>query len=284
MRILRLLVQNKLGMIGAVMLVLIALVALLAPWIAPYPEDGRRAVHLERMLRSPTAKHWLGTDDMGRDLLSRILLGARLSLMIGVVSIGFSATFGTILGLVAGYVGGWLDEALMRIADIFMSVPNVILGMAIAVALKPGIRNVIIAVSLVFWPATARLMRGQVLSIREKEYVESGRAMGASAWRIMRVHIIPNCITPILVHATIQVGWAILLSATLSFVGVGVQPPLPEWGLLTSSGRRFMLIAWWYATFPGLAIVITVVAFNLVGDALRDVLDPRLKGLLRKGE
>lgn len=278
MRTLQLFLRNRLGMVGAVLLVLITLVAVLAPWIAPYPEDGHRTVHLERMLRSPGVKHWLGTDDMGRDLLSRIIFGARLSLMIGVISISFSATFGVLMGLIAGYVGGWIDEAIMRLADIFMSVPNVILGMAIAVALKPGLRNVIIAVALVFWPATSRIMRGQVLSIREKEYVESGRAIGASSWRIMRVHIVPNSITVILVHATIQIGWAILLSATLSFVGVGVQAPLPEWGLLTSIGRKFMLIAWWYATFPGLAIVITVVAFNLVGDALRDILDPRLRG------
>lgn len=278
MRTLQLFARNKLGVVGAGVLGLVVLMASLAPWIAPYPEEGSRTVRLERMLRPPSTKHWLGTDDMGRDLLSRIIFGARLSLMIGVVSISFSATFGMFLGLIAGYVGGWIDEVIMRLADIFMSVPNVILGMAIAVALKPGVRNVIIAVALVFWPATARLMRGQVLSIREKEYVEGGRAMGASSWRIMRVHIIPNCITPILVHATIQVGWAILLSATLSFVGVGVQAPLPEWGLLTSSGRQFMLIAWWYATFPGLAIVLTVVAFNLVGDVLRDILDPRLRG------
>ncbi len=283
MQTFQLLVRNRLGMVGAVLLVLILLVGVLAPWIAPHPEDGYRTVHLERMLRPPSVKHWLGTDDMGRDLLSRIIFGARLSLMIGVVSIAFSATFGVLMGLIAGYMGGWIDEVIMRLADIFMSVPNVILGMAIAVALKPGLRNVIIAVALVFWPATSRIMRGQVLSIREKEYVESGRAIGASSWRIMRVHIVPNSITVILVHATIQIGWAILLSATLSFVGVGVQAPLPEWGLLTSTGRKFMLIAWWYATFPGLAIVLTVIAFNLVGDALRDILDPRLRGGYGRG-
>ncbi len=278
MRSLQLLVRNRTGLIGILLLVGIVICAVFAPWIAPYPKDARRAVHLEQMLQPPSRAHWFGTDDMGRDLLSRMLFGARLSLLIGVISITCSATFGVLIGLIAGYVDGWLDSALMRVADIFMSVPNVILGMAIAVALKPGLRNVIIAVSLVFWPATARLMRSAVLSAREEMYIEAMRAMGASGPRIMLRHVLPNCITSVVVHATIQVGWAILLSATLSFVGVGVQAPLPEWGLLTSSGRQYMMIAWWYATIPGLAIVLTVMAFNLVGDGLRDVLDPRLRG------
>lgn len=278
MRSLQLLLRNRNGMVGVLLLLAIVACAVLAPWIAPYPKDAHRAVHLDQMLQSPSQAHWFGTDDMGRDLLSRMLYGARLSLLIGVVSIACSVTLGVLIGLVAGYVGGWIDSALMRVADIFMSVPNVILGMAIAVALKPGLRNVIIAVSLVFWPATARLMRSAVLSVREEMYIEAMRAMGASAPRIMFRHIVPNCITSVVVHGTIQVGWAILLSATLSFVGVGVQAPLPEWGLLTSSGRQYMMIAWWYATLPGLAIVLTVMAFNLVGDGLRDVLDPRMRG------
>lgn len=278
MRSLQLLLRNKTGLIGLVLLTAIVVCAIFAPWIAPYPKDGMRAVHLSQMLQAPSGSHLFGTDDMGRDLLSRMLFGARLSLLIGVVSIGFSATLGALVGMVAGYVGGWLDNLLMRIADIFMSVPNVILGMAIAVALKPGLRNVIIAVALVFWPATARLMRGAVLSVREETYVEATKAMGATTRRVLFRHIVPNCITFVVVHATIQIGWAILLSATLSFVGVGVQAPLPEWGLLTSSGRQYMMTAWWYATLPGLAIVLTVMAFNLVGDALRDVLDPRMRG------
>jgi len=278
MRSLQLLLRNRAGLVGVLLLIAIVVCAVFAPWIAPYPKDAHRAVHLDQMLQPPSRTHWFGTDDMGRDLLSRMLYGARLSLLIGVVSIACSAMFGVLIGLIAGYVGGWIDSLLMRIADIFMSVPNIILGMAIAVALKPGLRNVIIAVSLVFWPATARLMRSAVLSVREEMYVEAMKAMGASAPRIMLRHIVPNCITSVVVHATIQVGWAILLSATLSFVGVGVQAPLPEWGLLTSSGRQYMMIAWWYATLPGLAIVLTVMAFNLVGDGLRDVLDPRLRG------
>jgi len=278
MRSLQLLLRNRNGLIGVLLLLAIVACAVLAPWIAPYPKDASRAVHLDQMLQPPSRAHWFGTDDMGRDLLSRMLYGARLSLLIGVVSIACSALLGVLAGLIAGYVGGWIDSMLMRIADIFMSVPNVILGMAIAVALRPGLRNVIIAVSLVFWPATARLMRSAVLSVREEMYIEAMRAMGAGAPRIMLRHIVPNCITSVAVHATIQVGWAILLSATLSFVGVGVQAPLPEWGLLTSSGRQYMMIAWWYATLPGLAIVLTVMAFNLVGDGLRDVFDPRMRG------
>ena len=269
-------------MVGVLLLFLFTLTAIFAPWIAPYPQDAKKAVHLERMLQPPSREHLLGTDDMGRDILSRILFGARISLAIGVISIFFACSIGAFLGMIAGYIGGLLDEIIMRIADIFMSVPYVILGMAVAVALKPGANNVVIAISVAFWPATARLMRGQVLSIREKEYVEASKASGGSAWRVMMVHIAPNSIAPIVVQATIQIGWAILLAATLGFIGVGVQPPLPEWGLITSTGRQYMLNAWWYPAFPGLAIVITVIAFNLIGDALRDILDPYLRGgLLR---
>lgn len=278
----RLLWRSYVGIVGVLLLFLFTLTAIFAPWIAPYPQDAKKAVHLERMLQPPSREHLLGTDDMGRDILSRILFGARISLAIGVISIFFACSIGALLGMIAGYIGGLSDEIIMRIADIFMSVPYVILGMAVAVALKPGTNNVVIAISVAFWPATARLMRGQVLSIREKEYVEASKASGGSAWRVMMVHIAPNSIAPIVVQATIQIGWAILLAATLGFIGVGVQPPLPEWGLITSTGRQYMLNAWWYPAFPGLAIVITVIAFNLIGDALRDILDPYLRGgLLR---
>ena len=278
----RLLWRSYVGIVGVLLLFLFTLTAVFAPWIAPYPQDAKKAVHLERMLQPPSREHLLGTDDMGRDILSRILFGARISLAIGVISIFFACSIGALLGMIAGYIGGLLDEIIMRIADIFMSVPYVILGMAVAVALRPGTNNVVIAISVAFWPATARLMRGQVLSIREKEYVEASKASGGSAWWVMMVHIAPNSIAPIVVQATIQIGWAILLAATLGFIGVGVQPPLPEWGLITSTGRQYMLNAWWYPAFPGLAIVITVIAFNLIGDALRDILDPYLRGgLLR---
>lgn len=268
------LTHSYLGLFGALALILIILSAVFAPWIAPYPEDARHKTNLKRMLRPPSLTHLFGTDDMGRDIFSRVLFGARLSLFIGISSVALASVTGTVLGLIAGYVGGLVDEVIMRIADIFMSVPYVILGMAIAVALSPGVNNVIIAVGLVFWPAFARLMRGEVLSIKEEDYVEASKATGAAEHRIMIVHIVPNCIDPILIQATIQIGWAIMLSATLSFIGVGVQPPLPEWGLMTSTGRRFMLGAWWYATFPGLAIVFTVISFNLIGDYLRDFFDP----------
>ena len=273
---LKVLRHNHVGMASALFLFLLGVAAILAPWITPYPQDCLKATHLGDTLQPPSRIHLLGTDDMGRDLLSRIIWGARLSLLIGIVSIICASFIGVAIGMIAGYIGGIIDEILMRIADIFMSVPYVILGMVIAVALKPGIQNLIIVISLLFWPATARLMRSQVLSVREREYVEAAKAEGASIWRIMVKHITPNCIAPILVQGTIQIGWAILLGATLSFLGVGVQPPLPEWGLMTSTGQQFMLTAWWYATFPGLAIVLTVMAFNLLGDALRDIFDPYL--------
>jgi len=268
---------NLLGMIGLFLLLFVTGVAIFAPWIAPYPEDAGQTCHLEAMLQPPCRSHLLGTDDMGRDLFSRIIFGARISLLIGAVSVAFSTCAGGLLGLIAGYFGGVIDEIIMRIADIFMSVPYVILGMAIAVALKPGVRNLIMVIALVFWPALARVMRGAVLTVRERDFVEAAKAIGASHWRIMLVHLLPNCVTPVLVQATIQVGWAIMLAATLSFIGVGVQPPLPEWGLITSTGRQFMLYAWWYPVFPGVAIVITVLAFNFLGDFLREKFDPTLR-------
>jgi len=275
--VLRLFRRNRLGLVGSLLLVSVAVVAIFANQIAPYPKDAGRAIHLREAFKPPSNKHWFGTDDMGRDLFSRIVFGTRISLRVGVLSIFFSTLIGMFVGTLAGYVGGLVDEMIMRIADIFMSVPYVILGMAIAVALKPGLSNVIIAIMVVFWPGTARIMRGEVLRVREREYVEACRALGMGHWRTMWRHIVPNAVAPVLVQSTIQVGWAILLAATLSFVGVGVQPPLPEWGLMASTARRYLNIAWWYATFPGLAIVLTVMGFNLVGDWLRDTFDPYLR-------
>jgi len=266
------------GVLSMFVLVLLMLGAILAPWIAPYPQDCLNATHLERALQPPSWKHLLGTDDMGRDLLSRIIYGARISLLMGIASIVLATAIGGMLGIIAGYFGGLVDEVIMRTADIFMSVPYVILGMVIAIALTPGVKNLIIVIALLYWPATARLMRSQVIIVREREYVEAAKAIGANTWRIMTMHIAPNSIAAVVVQGTIQIGWAILLGATLSFLGVGIQPPLPEWGLMTSTGRQFMLNAWWYPTFPGLAIVLTVMAFNLVGDTLRDILDPYLRG------
>jgi len=274
---LRLFRRNRLGLVGSLLLVFVVVIAIFAAQIAPYPKDAGRVVHLREAFKPPSKMHWFGTDDMGRDLFSRIIFGTRISLRIGVLSIFFSTLIGMFVGTLAGYAGGLVDEVIMRIADIFMSVPYVILGMAIAVALKPGLSNVIIAIMVVFWPGTARIMRGEVLRVREREYVEACRALGMGHWRTMWRHIVPNAVAPVLVQSTIQVGWAILLAATLSFVGVGVQPPLPEWGLMASTARRYLNIAWWYATFPGLAIVLTVMGFNLVGDWLRDTFDPYLR-------
>lgn len=269
--------RNRLGLLGIGILLGIMLLALFADLIAPYPADAKGKIHLREAFRAPSSTHLFGTDDMGRDILSRIIFGSRISLRIGILSIIFSTSIGILLGTISGYVGGKVDQVIMRLVDIFMSVPYVILGMAVAVALRPGLTSVTIAIVVVFWPGTARLMRGEVLKVKEREFVEASRAIGASHWRIMWRHIVPNATAPILVQSAIQTGWAILLAATLSFIGVGVQPPLPEWGLMASTARRYMTTAWWYATFPGIAIVVTVTGFNLVGDWLRDTFDPYLQ-------
>ncbi len=269
--------KNKLGLLGLSILLGVLLVAAFADLVAPYPGDAKGRIHLRDAFQAPSSSHPFGTDDMGRDILSRVIFGSRISLRIGILSIVFSTTLGVFLGTFAGYVGGKVDQVIMRVTDIFMSVPYVILGMAIAVALRPGLTSVTIAIVAVFWPGTTRLMRGEVLKIKEREFVEASYAIGVNHWRIMWRHIVPNAIAPVLVQSSIQTGWAILLVATLSFIGVGVQPPLPEWGLMASTARRYLTIAWWFAAFPGIAIVVTVTGFNLVGDWLRDTFDPYLQ-------
>lgn len=269
--------RNRLGLLGVSILLGVVVVAVCADLIAPYPADAKGRVHLREAFQAPSSSHLFGTDDMGRDILSRVIFGSRISLRIGILSIVCSTSIGMLLGTIAGYVGGKVDQVIMRVVDIFMSVPYVILGMAVAVALKPGLTSVTIAVVAVFWPGTARLMRGEVLKVKEREFVEASRAIGASHWRIIWRDIVPNATAAILVQSAIQTGWAILLAATLSFIGVGVQPPLAEWGLMVSTARRYMTTAWWYATFPGIAIVVTVTGFNLVGDWLRDTFDPHLQ-------
>ena len=255
----------------------VAVLAIFAPLVAPYPGDAGFVCHLEEALQPPSGEHLLGTDDMGRDLLSRILFGTRITLQVGVVSILLSTLIGVVLGMAAAYIGGVVDEIIMRTADLFMCVPYLVLGMALAVALKPGLTNLIIVVVAVFWPSTARMMRAEVLRVREEEYIISCQALGISLFRTMFRHITPNAITPVVVQSAIQAGWAILLAATLGFIGVGVQPPMPEWGLILGTARRFLAVAWWYSTFPGLAIVITVVGLNLTGDWLRNRYDPFLR-------
>jgi len=268
--------RSPLTVAGLALIAILALIALSAPLVAP--ADPLKQV-LSTRLKPPSADHWLGTDQLGRDVLSRMIYGARISLLIGTVVVGLAASVGTFVGLVAGYVGGWLDEGLMRLTDVFFAFPALILAMAISGALGPSLTNAMIAIAVVSWPVYARLVRAQVLSLREREYVEAARGLGASAQRIVWQHILPNTLAPLLVQASFDMGSAILSAAGLSFIGFGTQPPTAEWGVMISEGRNYIATHSWLSLFPGLAILITVAAFNLIGDGLRDALDPRLRGI-----
>ena len=267
--------RSPLTVAGLVLIAILALIALSAPLIAP--ANPLKQV-LSARLKPPSTAHWLGTDQLGRDLLSRMIYGARISLLIGIVVVGLAGSIGTLVGLVAGYAGGWLDEGLMRLTDVFFAFPALILAMAISGALGPSLTNAMIAIAVVSWPVYARLVRAQVLSLRELEFVEAARSLGASADRIVWQHILPNTLAPLLVQASFDMGGAILSAAGLSFIGFGAQPPTAEWGVMISDGRNYIVTQPWLSLFPGLAILLTVAAFNLIGDGLRDALDPRLRG------
>jgi len=269
--------RSPLTVAGLVLIVIFALMAVLAPLIAP--SDPLKQV-LSTRLKPPSAAHWLGTDQLGRDMLSRIIYGARISLLIGTVVVGLAGSVGTFVGVIAGYAGGWLDEGLMRLTDVFFAFPALILAMAISGALGPSLTNAMIAIAVVSWPVYARLVRGQVLSLREREYVDASRCLGASAGRIIWRHILPNTLAPLMVQASFDMGGAILSAAGLSFIGFGTQPPTAEWGVMISEGRNYIATHPWLSLFPGLSILFTVAAFNLIGDGLRDALDPRLRGIM----
>lgn len=266
--------RSRLAVLGAAIVLALVVVAIFAPWIAPYSPTR---INLRERLQPPSGKHLFGTDDAGRDILSRVIYGSRVTLRICALVVGLTLVIGTLLGLVSGFFGGWVDELVMRISDVFLAFPALILAMAIAAALGPSLENAIVAMVAIWWPRYARVTRGQVLSIREIDFVAAARAAGASSFRIMLRHILPNCISPVVVQATLDLGEVVLTAATLSFIGFGAQPPTPEWGAMVSVGRNFLRDYWWYTTFPGLAILITVMGFNLLGDAVRDILDPRLR-------
>ncbi|HLE27152.1 MAG TPA: nickel transporter permease [Anaerolineales bacterium] len=271
------LLRSPLTVAGLALILIFGLSALFARALAPMDPLTQK---LSQRLQPPSSAHWLGTDQLGRDVLSRLLFGARISLTVGVVVVSTAGTFGTLVGLIAGYTRGLADEALMRVTDVFLAFPALILAMAIAGALGPSLNNAMIAIAVVTWPVYARLVRGQVLSLREREFVEAARGLGASTPRILWRHILPNTLAPILVQASFDMGGAILSAAGLSFIGFGAQPPAPEWGVMISDGRKFINTQSWLSLFPGLAILLTVAAFNLIGDGLRDALDPRLRGNL----
>ncbi len=267
------LIRNPSAAAGLVMLLLLVLSAIFAPLIAPYNPDGFNAA--DKFL-APSAHHLFGTDDVGRDIFSRVLYGARYSLTAGLVILALAASTGTVIGLVAGYVGGLVDEVLMRVTDMFLAFPALILAMCVAAALGPSLFNATVATAIVWWPWYARLVRGQVLQLRNETFVSVAKLSGASRTRILFSHILPNCTTPIIVQMSLDLGYAILTLAALSFIGLGAQPPTPEWGSMIAVGRDFYLTQWWYVTFPGLAIFIAVLAANLVGDGLQEVLSPHL--------
>ncbi len=257
-----------LGVVG-LWLVLAALVPLLAPYEPLRQDIGSR-------LRPPSPAHWLGTDALGRDILSRILYGSRISIPVGLAAVALAACLGTLVGCAAGFLGRWIDEVVMRLTDLMLAFPTVILALVITAALGAGIRNAVLAIMIAWWPSYARLVRGLVLAAREREFVQGAYALGASAWRVLGRHVLPNIGASILVLSTLDVGLAILTFASLSFLGLGPPPEVPEWGSLIAAGRSYF-DQWWIATFPGLAILSLTLAFNVVGDSLRDALDPRLR-------
>ncbi len=266
---------SPLTVIGLVLILFFAACALLAPVLARMDPTDQI---LSLRLTPPSPGHWLGMDQLGRDVLSRLLFGARISLMVGLVVVVSAGVVGTLVGLIAGYAGGTVDEILMRLTDIFFAFPPLILAMSIAGALGPNLNNAMIAIAVVTWPVYARLVRGQVLALRQREFIEAARAIGASTPRILFRHLLPNTLAPILVQASFDMGGAILAAAGLSFIGFGARPPTPEWGVMISEGSKFFSTQPWLSFFPGLAILLTVTAFNLIGDGLRDTLDPRLRG------
>ena len=267
--------QSPLSVVGLGIVVFLVLVAAIGPFLVPYPKDATGAVHIADKLLPPSADHWFGTDQVGRDIFSRLVVGARVSLLAGVTVIILAVIIGTVLGALAGFFGGWIDTMIMRVTDVFLTIPDLILAMAFAAALGPGLTNVMIAVSLVWWPGYCRLVRANVIGLRHEQYAEAAASLGSSRLRVLWRHILPNAMPNILVKASMDVGFAVLTTAALGFIGLGTQPPTPDWGQMVSEGRKYLRDAWWYSTFPGLAILLTVLATNLLGDGIRDVLDPR---------
>ncbi|MBL8316729.1 MAG: ABC transporter permease [Rubrivivax sp.] len=264
--------RNRLALMGLVLVLLLVAVALLADALAPYaPTVGE----LTARLQPPSAAHALGTDDQGRDILSRLMHGARITLVVVTLVAVLAAPVGLLVGTVAGYAGGWPDAALMRITDIFLAFPKLILALAFVAALGPGIENAVIAIAITSWPPYARIARAETLTIRQADYISAVRLLGASPWRIVLRHVMPLCLPSVIVRVTLDMAGIILTAAGLGFLGLGAQPPLPEWGAMIAAGRAYVLDQWWVAAAPGAAIFVVSLAFNLLGDGLRDALDPK---------
>jgi peptide/nickel transport system permease protein len=267
--------SNPLMALGAGLAVLLLLVAIFAPLLAPHPADAGTATHPTQALLAPSGDHPFGTDQVGRDILTRVLYGARTSLRIAAVVLVLSALVGVPLGIAAGYFGGWADDVIMRVTDIFLAFPALLLSLALAAVLTPSVGNATIAIAVTWWPWYARLARGAAAQVAGRGYIESARALGVSRVRILARHVLPNATTPVIVQMSLDVGGIILTAAALSFLGLGAQDPTAEWGLMVSQGQGYLSTQWWFPVFPGVAIVVAALAFNLLGDGLRQVLDPR---------
>ncbi len=264
--------QSPLNVLALILILLFLFLVAFGSALAPH--DPVKP-NIQVKLHPPSSTYWFGTDELGRDILSRVMSGAKYSLGIAFIILSIALVIGVLVGALAGYLGGLVDEVLMRVTDLFLAFPALILAMAIAATLGRNLQNVVVALTAVYWPWYARLVRGQVLAVKEREFVEAARAVGASPGRVMLRHILPNTMAPVIVQLTIDVGYAVLATAGLSFLGLGAQPPLPEWGTMIAGARTFFREAWWYISFPGLALTLTVVGFNLLGDGLRDYFDPR---------
>lgn len=272
------LLRHRSGLAGTVLVIIYFFLALFAPLIAPYSPIEQHAVD---RLQPPNSRYIFGTDEFGRDILSRLIHGASNSLKVAVISVAVSGIIGTLIGILGGFFGGWLDNVLMRLMDLIFAFPAILLALSISAALGPGLSNTVIAISIVYMPIFARVARGSVLQIKQLDYIEASRSLGATSNRIIFRHIIPNSLTPTIVQISLALSWAMLTEASLSFLGLGTIPPTPSWGSMLSEARRMMELAPWMAIAPGIAIMLGILGFNLLGDGLRDIMDPRLRATIR---
>ena len=270
-----LLKQSPLTLIGGAIMLLMLLLMLFSPWLTPLDPN---AVDLTTRLQPPSSAHWFGTDEVGRDLFSRVLIGSQQSIAAGLAVVVLAGGIGSLLGCFSGVLGGWADALIMRVMDIMLSIPSLVLTMALAAALGPSLFNAMLAIAIVRIPFYVRLARGQTLVVRQFAYIQAARTFGASRWHLIGWHVLRNALPPLVVQASLDIGTAILMAATLGFIGLGAQQPTAEWGAMVANGRNYVLDQWWYCTFPGAAILITAVGFNLFGDGLRDLLDPKSGG------
>jgi len=264
--------SNPLAKSGFIIILTVFILAMLAPWISPYDPDD---INVKAILLDPSAQHWMGTDGLGRDVLSRMLYGGRISLLVGLVAVGISTAIGILLGALAGYYRGWVDTLIMRLVDVMLSIPSFFLILAVIAFLTPSIYNVMIVIGLTSWMGVTRLVRAEFLSLSSREFVQAARTLGAKDARLIFTHLLPNSLTPIIVSSVLGVAGAVLLESGLSFLGLGVQAPQASWGNILSDGKNYIQFAWWLSLFPGLAILMTVLGYNLLGEGLRDALDPR---------